>query len=166
MTIAYNMNMNLMFLLSFILFFLDRITKIFILRHPSLFTSRFLALQFSPNHSLFFFPLNQNFLIIVSAVILLLLLVYLIKLPQKHHFFFFGLSLIFLGGFSNFLDRIIYGYVIDWFSFFPASPAGKTGGLSPPFFNLADAMIALGLFLISIKLFRLFLEKSTGPKSN
>ena len=49
-----------------------------------------------------------------------------------------------LGGvIGNLFDRLIYGYVIDFLSFFPF-------GYAFPIFNLADTFIVIGVFLYII----------------
>ena len=50
-----------------------------------------------------------------------------------------GLSLIILGALSNLLDRLIFGYVIDYINIFIW-----------PVFNLADAMIVVGIIFYII----------------
>ena len=54
---------------------------------------------------------------------------------KKENLLFLGLILILLGGLSNFLDRLLYGFVIDMI---------HTG---PSVWNLADWMIAAGFIL-------------------
>ncbi|MCF7906718.1 signal peptidase II [Patescibacteria group bacterium] len=56
---------------------------------------------------------------------------------------FFALFLILSGAFSNFLDRIYYAYVIDYFDFF-----------SFTLINLADLMIVFGVFILTFCFFR------------
>jgi len=51
-----------------------------------------------------------------------------------------GLFLIFIGGLANVVDRLIYGFVIDYIYIFPI-----------PVFNLADLYINLGIILLLIK---------------
>ena len=61
---------------------------------------------------------------------------------KKENILFFGLILILLGGLSNFLDRLLYGFVIDMI---------HTG---PSVWNLADGMIAAGFVLAAIKVLK------------
>jgi len=48
--------------------------------------------------------------------------------------------LIMAAGFSNLLDRLLYGAVVDWIHSFPWFPV----------FNIADIMITLGVFILLI----------------
>lgn len=63
--------------------------------------------------------------------------------PRNSRSVIFFFSLIFLGGLSNLIDRIVYGYVIDYFTvhFFPRNFS----------FNLADLMIAAGVLALLFK---------------
>jgi lipoprotein signal peptidase len=94
------------------------------------------------NTSLFLFNIQPTLLIILSLILLTTLFLWLVKTTKKtDKRLTLALSLIFTGGLSNFLDRSISGYVIDWLflPFFPFSV-----------FNLADVYITLGTFLVFI----------------
>ncbi len=99
-------------------------------------TFRFLA-----NHGATF-GIHVPYIDVFSTIILLMLLVYAYKYPS------IGLSLILLGGFSNVIDRLIYGFVIDYLHI-PFLPiVGNT------YFNLADVMIDIGVLLLLWQLLR------------
>lgn len=87
----------------------------------------------------FSLPLSGSFLIFFVGIILFLLLLYLIFLVHKKRTKeFFGFLAIFLGALSNFIDRVSYSFVVDYFdlAYFTV-------------FNLADVLIFLGsVFLI------------------
>jgi lipoprotein signal peptidase len=79
----------------------------------------------------FDFPMSDIFV----YVILFWLFMYLIfSFKQRNNIFFLSIFLIFSGGFSNALDRVIYGCVRDIFPFF--------GWF---FWNSADGLIVLGV---------------------
>ncbi|NOZ92989.1 MAG: signal peptidase II [Dictyoglomi bacterium] len=83
------------------------------------------------------FGVSVPYIDIISLIVLLLLSIYAYKYPSC------GLSLILLGGFSNVLDRLVYGYVIDYLHI-PFLPiVGHT------YFNLADVMIDVGVILLA-----------------
>jgi len=91
----------------------------------------------SQNRGLFYWQVNQKWLIAINLLLVLGLLFWLTKIWQKgKDYLVLGLGLIILGGLSNVYDRLIYGYVIDWLQ----SPISV--------FNLADVMIVIGLGMI------------------
>ena len=51
------------------------------------------------------------------------------------------------GALGNFIDRIIYGYVIDFIDI-------NLFGWNYPVFNIADMMIVIGVFLLVINAWR------------
>jgi len=132
------------FLIIFLFFFtiLDRISKKFFLKNPDFYHSNFIQLELKKNSGLYFFNLDQKILIPLSFFIILFLIIFLFKSwKKKNWFLFLSLLSILLGGLSNLYDRLIFGYVIDWFWLF----------LFPPsVINLADMMITAGIFLIAI----------------
>ncbi|MDD5043812.1 MAG: signal peptidase II [Patescibacteria group bacterium] len=100
------------------------------------------GLEFFRNKFIAFsIPLPAGIAVIFSAVILAGLFLFLYWLFRNgRRAAAFGLVILIAGALSNFGDRIIYGYVIDYVGFASLS-----------FFNLADIMIAVGAFLFIIK---------------
>jgi len=128
------------FLIS--LTFFDRLSKKIFLDNPNFHQSKFIQLQLKKNSGLYFFNLDQKILIPFSFFTILFLTILLFKSWKKKNWFLALSSLlILLGGLSNLYDRLIFGYVIDWFwiFLFPISVI-----------NLADIMITAGVFLIAI----------------
>jgi len=83
------------------------------------------------------FGVSVPYIDVISLIVLVLLTIYTYRYPSS------ALSLIVLGGFSNVLDRLIYGYVVDYLHI-PFLPiVGHT------FFNLADVMIDIGVLLLA-----------------
>ncbi len=78
------------------------------------------------------------FFIIMTSIIALMILYFIIRLKGKSLAITFCLSLILGGAIGNLIDRVRFGYVVDYlhFSFFP------------PVFNLADSAIVVGAFLL------------------
>lgn len=91
----------------------------------------------------------------ISCVCLgLLLLLFTIMLPKKgNKVFKLGLSLLLGGAISNVADRVLKGYVVDYFSF-------NFKKLKSVIFNLADIAIMLGSVLIFLS--SIFSTKSKG----
>ncbi len=111
---------------------LDRLTKYLALNSSQLFK----------NPNLYFISFNSVLLLFLIGIVLGLLLFLFFKSWQKKDAFLTtGFSLIILGGLSNFGDRVILGYVIDWIRISP---------LPISFFNLADLMIINGMIILLI----------------
>lgn len=92
----------------------------------------------------FSLPLPQNILMPMIIVVIGVLLAYYVYSAQKRFGAQeYGLLLIIGGALGNLIDRLNYGAVIDYinFTFWPV-------------FNLADAMISVGVVLIIISMFR------------
>jgi signal peptidase II len=128
------------FLLA-IFFVLDRYFKFLSVRLEDDFylVKNVLKFTFYPNKFISFsLPLSGPFLNLLVFVLIIFILINIIYLIKKEHFLESLLWLsVFLGAFSNFIDRIKLSFVIDYLEF-----------LNFSVFNLADAMIVLGCFFI------------------
>lgn len=85
-------------------------------------------------------------LIIITILVLISLLFYQknFKLNNRNALAF---SLLYSGIVGNLIDRIFYGYVIDFLDF-------NIMNYDFPVFNLADICIVIGIFLIAIAIFK------------
>ena len=127
-----------------LLFSVDRWLKLLSPGHSDLnFGRKFFS--FYANHGLAFglpfsrFLMNSLFILIFTVLIWLLVRYY----REKNIFLIAAITLIILGAASNFLDRLHYGYVVDY--------------LDVPFFtvfNIADAMIVLGIGMLIMKIWK------------
>lgn len=90
--------------------------------------------------------------IIVSIVIFLLLIKYIKNTDIKRKFEIVSLGMILGGLVGNLIDRIFYGYVIDYLSF-------TIFGYSFAVFNLADSFIVIGVILFIIDMIIVEREK-------
>ena len=81
------------------------------------------------------------FLTLVSLVALGLVIYYFFKTPSSQRFMKLSLSVILAGALGNLIDRIIRGYVIDFLDF-------HIKNWHWPSFNVADACISAGAFLL------------------
>ncbi len=81
------------------------------------------------------------FLTLVSLVALGLVIYYFFKTPSSQIFMKISLSVILAGALGNLIDRIIRGYVIDFLDFYIKN-------WHWPSFNVADACITVGAFLL------------------
>ena len=86
-------------------------------------------------------------LIIVSLIIISFIIYYICKNKPSTKIEKIGYSMILGGSFGNLLDRIMYGYVIDFLDF-------NIFGYNYPIFNLADSFIFVGVMLIIIYTWR------------
>lgn len=78
------------------------------------------------------------FFIIAAIIAIILILIELLLSKQKHKFLYrFSLFLILSGAIGNLIDRILFGYVIDFIDlrFWPV-------------FNVADSAITIGAILL------------------
>ena len=92
------------------------------------------------------------FFVSLSTIISCVILFWLHRTPLLRRWFRCSLALILGGAVGNLLDRIMYGYVIDFFdvsiTFLPIKL------LNPwPAFNIADAAITVGVIMLVIDTF-------------
>jgi len=108
----------------------------------------FLGIQFSINHvenlgaAWGMLSEYSTLLFYVRVVVVLCLMVYLVLFNRVRRREF-PLLLIITGAVGNILDYILYGHVIDMFHF-------KFWNYSYPVFNLADAMITIGIIWLLV----------------
>ena len=87
--------------------------------------------------------LNVSLLILINSLITLAIAIYLCSLPSHKRLLSIALALMFGGGLGNIWDRIRLGHVIDFID--------VHWGLYHWFvFNLSDAAISLGAFLLIV----------------
>lgn len=86
-------------------------------------------------------------LIIVSLIIIALIVFYIYKNKPKTKIEKISYSMIIGGAIGNLIDRIIYGYVVDFLDF-------NIFGYDYPIFNLADSFILIGVILLVIYTWR------------
>ncbi len=135
-------------LLISILFLVDRLTKWCALGISKegvfLFSEKFVGLRLYKNFNLIFnISLPEVLMYGLISLILAVLVWLLIKnYRQKNIFLVFSLSLIIAGAMSNLVDRLNFGFVVDFISFFDYSV-----------FNLSDVYIFGGVGLIFIREF-------------
>jgi len=97
----------------------------------------------------FGFLKDQGAVFIIIPVIAIVLLIFNVYYYRQNnealsHSYILGFSLILGGAIGNLIDRITYGYVIDFIDF-----------RIWPVFNIADSAISIGAVIIVIKCFQL-----------
>ena len=90
---------------------------------------------------------NTWIVILLSLIIIGAIILYIYKNRPKSKIEKVGYALILGGAIGNFIDRIVYGYVIDFFDFY-------IFGYDYPIFNVADTFIVLGVILLVIYTWR------------
>ncbi|MEK7623572.1 MAG: signal peptidase II [Patescibacteria group bacterium] len=131
--------------LSGFLFFLDQYLKYQIRlspAHSAYIWKPFIGWEYFANRGVAFgLPVSALFVAAVTPVIIGVLVWWLWKLPQKNQMAKIALLLIINGALSNYLDRIVFGFTIDYLRVF-------TGVI-----NVADAMIAVGFGMLAYEQF-------------
>lgn len=98
---------------------------------------------------------DQRWLLISVTVIYLGILLYLLLSKKiKNPFLMWAISLVTAGGFGNLIDRIFYGYVIDFIDLRIINFA---------VFNFADCCVVIGVIMIFI--YALFISDKNKKQS-
>jgi len=100
---------------------------------------------------------REPFFIILPIVALVVIAAFYIRLPQKQTLMAVALSMISAGAIGNLIDRVRFGYVIDFLDFYLKS-------YHWPAFNIADSCIVVGVGLLFIQSF-LPLQTSNPEKA-
>lgn len=151
--------MKIFWLVSLLIFFIDRITKLFVinLNFPEDKTTWniFFCLNLTKvwNKGIVFGFLNQvqiSPLIIIFFTLLVLIMIYIwtrkVWRVSKDKILMIGLGMIFGGGMGNLFDRILWGAVFDFLDFYVEK-------YHWPAFNFADVGITVGIGIVIFKHF-------------
>lgn len=146
--------MNKIYFITFIGFLVDFLSKNFIKNTFDLLKS----VELIPNF--FYITYLQNtgaawgiftdstiLLAILSLVCFIFIANYIKRLQIRDKWSIISFGLLLGGILGNFVDRVLYGYVIDFIDF-------KIFGYDYPVFNFADMMIVIGCFMIVVKIIR------------
>lgn len=88
---------------------------------------------------------NVLLLIMISVLALVTIYYYLIKDKDLNKIDIVSYSMLIGGIIGNLIDRIVYGYVIDYLDF-------KIFNYNFPIFNIADTLIVISIIIIGISL--------------
>lgn len=86
---------------------------------------------------------KQIFLIIFSIIVIIGIIIYLVKKKDYTKIEVISYSLLLSGAVGNLIDRVLYGYVIDYLNFYIFN-------YNFPIFNIADTCIVIGIMLLFI----------------
>jgi len=141
-------------LINIICILIDQITKLIVtsnfeLNHSISLIDNFFSLTFVRNNGAAWsiFSGNRLFLIIIGFLAIILIYKYFIKNRKLRKFEIITYGLLLGGIIGNLIDRIVFGYVIDFLDFL-------IFGYNFPVFNLADTFIVVSVFLIIVDVFR------------
>jgi len=142
---------------SVVVLILDQCTKLLadamLSMHQSVVLLPFLALRKAYNYGAAFSFLGDAsgwqrwFFIVLALIVMGILVTWLRRLPPGNTVARMALVLILGGAAGNVIDRLIYGYVIDFIDVF-------YGSWHWPTFNIADSAISVGVFLLLVDTFR------------
>ncbi len=148
---------------------LDQITKLAIVEHMSLYQSipvtTFFSLTYVHNTGAAFSLLSdaggwQRLLFAgLAAVVSVVIVVWITRLQKHETLMAVSLSLVLGGAIGNLIDRIAYGYVIDFLDVYYQT-------LHWPAFNIADSAICLGVFLMLLESMGVGQSEAKDDKSN
>ena len=161
--LKYHLRAPSVLVYSILFFILDRLTKILVQANtshlPYQVVPNFFDLTFVKNPGVAFgwFPEWRLPPIIMAVVMIVIISYYSIQLPAKEKLTRWALALLVGGAIGNLYDRLVYGYVVDFFLF-------HFGGIDFPVFNVADIAIDCGVIFLFIDIFWMSSEEAEeGP---
>lgn len=89
----------------------------------------------------------------IASIASIVFVVWLSKTPKENKVLSIGFALILSGALGNLIDRVLFGYVIDFLDFY-------IGDAHWPAFNVADSVILIGAGLMILDSFKS--EKNTS----
>lgn len=135
--------MFLYLIITIILVTIDQITKYLTVQNLALFEVKemipnFLSLTYIQNSGAAWSVLEGKmwFFYIITLIVIVFLLYYLYTEGRQNKIFGVILSVILAGTIGNFIDRLLYQYVIDMI---------KLEFISFPIFNVADSLLTIGV---------------------
>ena len=151
-------------IIGLIIFILDQIVKLAIgfsipLNRSKIIIKDFFSISNVHNYGAAFsiFYGNRILLIIVSLLALFLIYFFILRNLKNTKLEIITYSLLIGGILGNLLDRIIYGYVVDFFDF-------KIFGYNFPVFNIADICIVCSAILIIADTLRGYINENRSRK--
>ncbi len=142
----------MVFIISILIVILDQVTKHLAIEHlktsaPYIVLDNFFQFHYVENYGAAFGILEGKkvFFIIMTLAVVVGISFFLIKHYHEINVFLrIGISFLLGGAIGNFIDRVRFGYVVDFISF------RLVGRYDFPVFNIADIAIVIGTGLILI----------------
>lgn len=143
--------------MAFVIILLDQFTKTLIVgafRHgdSEVVTSFFNLVRAHNTGAAFSFLAHaggwQRWFFVAIGTLATGFIVYMLRQHGHQKLFAWALSLILAGAVGNVLDRLIYGYVVDFLDFHWSWMSGIFPGGHFPAFNVADCAISVGAALL------------------
>ena len=145
---------NKIFLLAIIGVFLDQVTKLLITGLLSLnevinVIDGFFSITYVRNTGAAWGMFSNSTLLlsIISILFLFILIKYIKELPKINFFYVISFGLIIGGIVGNLIDRLLRGYVVDFFRLVILN-------YNYPIFNVADMLIVIGFIILIINFVR------------
>lgn len=138
------------FIIAALSIVVDQVIKIFVINNLQPIKSvtvidNLLTFTYVENKGMAFGMLaNQRWIFIaLTSIVILALVIAVFKLKSQSRLFYISAALLIGGGIGNLIDRILYGYVVDYIalSFFP------------PVCNFADYCVTAGVIIFLVYLF-------------
>lgn len=138
------------FIITALSIVVDQVIKIFVINNLQPIKSvtvidNLLTFTYVENKGMAFGMLaNQRWIFIaLTSIVILALVIAVFKLKNQSRLFYISAALLIGGGIGNLIDRILYGYVVDYIalSFFP------------PVCNFADYCVTAGVIIFLVYLF-------------
>lgn len=141
---------NLILILTALIILADQLTKFTAIKYlkgqsPIVLIKNFLSLHYTENSGAAFGILQQKriLFIIITTIFLIMVTFYIIKYFNELSLISkIGVSVLLGGAIGNFIDRVRYGFVVDFISVRIAK------SYDFPVFNIADMAIVLGTLII------------------
>ena len=148
--LLFNKEYKINFILVFIVFTIDQISKYIISFNYEYFLNKnifIFSINYVQNYGAAFniFEGNRVFLSSISIISSLILIYFIFFKGKLNLFDRYGLSLILSGSLGNGIDRIIKGYVIDFINL---------NLFDFPIFNIADIAINIGCIILIFNYFK------------
>ena len=138
------MSKKYIFSIVFVTFFLDQVSKRMVLENIETFSngleiSKYFNLVYVENRGVSFGMFSEHDKSFYFGILSMLVSAYIVYLIVKSNYVIelIGLSLILGGAIGNGVDRLYYGYVVDFIDL-------HLNNLHWPAFNFADAFITIG----------------------